>query len=144
VLDPRARRATYPPARRWRPRSRPGTGWPWPPSAAAARSKSPDRLWAQRLAGEPAQDLVGVLTSVAELVAAIGRFCAGWNQRCQPFIWTKDADQMREQRDDPRTLEDESTTTQSTAPPTSESTLPPTSESTLPPTSESTLPPASS
>jgi hypothetical protein len=81
---------------------------------------------------------------VAELVAAIGRFCAGWNQRCQPFIWTKDADQMREQRDDPRTLEDESTTTQSTAPPTSESTLPPTSESTLPPTSESTLPPASS
>jgi hypothetical protein len=41
----------------------------------------------------------------------------------------------REQRDDPRTPEDESTTTQSTAPPTSESTLPPTSESTLPPAS---------
>jgi hypothetical protein len=38
----------------------------------------------------------------------------------------------REQRDDPRTPEDESTTTQSTVPPTSESTVPPTSESTLP------------
>jgi hypothetical protein len=26
--------------------------------------------------------------------AAIGRFCDGWNQRCQPFSWTKDADQI--------------------------------------------------
>jgi transposase len=33
-------------------------------------------------------------TSVEELVAAIGRFCQGWNQRCQPFVWTKDADQI--------------------------------------------------
>jgi hypothetical protein len=41
----------------------------------------------------------------------------------------------RDQRDDPRTPEDESTTTQSTVPPTSESTAPPTSESTLPPAS---------
>jgi hypothetical protein len=31
---------------------------------------------------------------VEELVAAIGRFCEGWNQRCQPFRWTKDADQI--------------------------------------------------
>jgi hypothetical protein len=22
------------------------------------------------------------------------RFCDGWNQRCQPFAWTKDADQI--------------------------------------------------
>jgi transposase len=36
----------------------------------------------------------GDFTSVAELVAAIGRFCQGWNQRCQPFAWTKDADQI--------------------------------------------------
>ena len=36
----------------------------------------------------------GDFASVAELVAAIGRFCAGWNQRCQPFGWTKDADQI--------------------------------------------------
>jgi transposase len=36
----------------------------------------------------------GDFTSVEELVAAIGRFCDGWNQRCQPFAWTKDADQI--------------------------------------------------
>jgi transposase len=36
----------------------------------------------------------GDFASVADLVAAIGRFCAGWNQRCQPFTWTKDADQI--------------------------------------------------
>ena len=37
---------------------------------------------------------LGDFASVAELVAAIGRFCDGWNQRCQPFAWTKDADQI--------------------------------------------------
>jgi transposase len=36
----------------------------------------------------------GDFASVDELVAAIGRFCDGWNQRCQPFRWTKDADQI--------------------------------------------------
>ena len=36
----------------------------------------------------------GDFASVEELVAAIGRFCDGWNQRCQPFRWTKDADQI--------------------------------------------------
>jgi transposase len=36
----------------------------------------------------------GDFASVEELVAAIGRFCDGWNQRCQPFTWTKDADQI--------------------------------------------------
>jgi transposase len=36
----------------------------------------------------------GDFASVEELVAAIGRFCEGWNQRCQPFTWTKDADQI--------------------------------------------------
>jgi len=35
----------------------------------------------------------GDFASVAELVAAIVRFCDGWNRRCQPFTWTKDADQ---------------------------------------------------
>jgi hypothetical protein len=35
----------------------------------------------------------GDFASVAELVAAIVRFCDGWQQRCQPFAWTKDADQ---------------------------------------------------
>jgi transposase len=36
----------------------------------------------------------GDFASVQELVTAIGRFCDGWNQRCQPFRWTKDADQV--------------------------------------------------
>jgi transposase len=36
----------------------------------------------------------GDFTSVEELVSAIGRFCDGWNQRCRPFGWTKDADQI--------------------------------------------------
>ena len=36
----------------------------------------------------------GDFASVEELVAAIGRFCDGWNQRCRPFCWTKDAEQL--------------------------------------------------
>jgi transposase len=36
----------------------------------------------------------GDFASVQELVAAIRRFCDGWNQRCRPFTWTKDADQI--------------------------------------------------
>jgi hypothetical protein len=32
--------------------------------------------------------------SFAFVNAAIRRFCDGWNQRCQPFSWTKDADQI--------------------------------------------------
>jgi hypothetical protein len=36
----------------------------------------------------------GDFASVEDLVAAIGRFCDGWNQRCQPFAWSKDADQI--------------------------------------------------
>jgi hypothetical protein len=31
---------------------------------------------------------------VADLVAAIGRFVDAWNQRCQPFCWVRDADQI--------------------------------------------------
>ena len=36
----------------------------------------------------------GDFASVEELVAAIRRFCESWNQRRQPFAWTKDADQI--------------------------------------------------
>jgi transposase len=36
----------------------------------------------------------GDFASVGELMAAIRRFCDGWNQRCRPFSWTKDADQI--------------------------------------------------
>jgi hypothetical protein len=36
----------------------------------------------------------GDFASVEELVAAIGRFCHAWNQRCQPFVWVKDAEEI--------------------------------------------------
>jgi transposase len=34
----------------------------------------------------------GTHRSVRDLVQAITQFIDGWNERCQPFIWTKDAD----------------------------------------------------
>ena len=34
----------------------------------------------------------GTFDFVHELIQAIGAFIEGWNERCQPFTWTKDAD----------------------------------------------------
>ncbi len=34
----------------------------------------------------------GTFGSVRELIEAITRFIDGWNERCEPFVWTKDAD----------------------------------------------------
>jgi transposase len=34
----------------------------------------------------------GTFDSVPDLIGAITAFINGWNQRCQPFVWTKDAD----------------------------------------------------
>ena len=34
----------------------------------------------------------GTFTSVRDLIEAITGFIDGWNERCQPFVWTKDAD----------------------------------------------------
>ena len=36
----------------------------------------------------------GTFTSVKDLIAAIGAFIDSWNDRCQPFTWTKDADEL--------------------------------------------------
>ncbi len=36
----------------------------------------------------------GTFTSVKDLIAAIEAFIDGWNERCQPFTWTKTADEM--------------------------------------------------
>ncbi len=38
----------------------------------------------------------GTFRSVRELTDAIRRFIQGWNDRCQPFIWTKPADDLLE------------------------------------------------
>jgi transposase len=36
----------------------------------------------------------GTFTSVKDLITAIRRFIDGWNDRCQPFVWTKTAEQV--------------------------------------------------
>jgi hypothetical protein len=36
----------------------------------------------------------GSHSSVKDLIAAIGRFIDGWNERCHPFVWTKTADEL--------------------------------------------------
>ena len=36
----------------------------------------------------------GTFTSVKDLTTAIGRFIDAYNDRCQPFSWTKDADEL--------------------------------------------------
>jgi len=36
----------------------------------------------------------GTFRSVADLKQAIGTFIDGWNDRCEPFVWTKTADQL--------------------------------------------------
>jgi transposase len=47
----------------------------------------------------------GTFTSVKDLVAAIGRFIDGWNERCHPFTWTKTADEILPHADRQRTSE---------------------------------------
>lgn len=36
----------------------------------------------------------GTFDSARELIEAITTFIDSWNERCQPFVWTKDADTM--------------------------------------------------
>ena len=36
----------------------------------------------------------GSFTSVGDLITAIETFIDGWNDRCQPFVWTKSADEI--------------------------------------------------
>jgi hypothetical protein len=36
----------------------------------------------------------GTFKSVRDLPSAIGRFIDAHNDRCQPFAWTKDADEL--------------------------------------------------
>jgi transposase len=36
----------------------------------------------------------GTFTSVKDLITAIENFIDGWNDRCHPFTWTKNADQL--------------------------------------------------
>ena len=36
----------------------------------------------------------GTFTSVKDLIGAIGIFINAWNERCEPFVWTKTADHL--------------------------------------------------
>lgn len=36
----------------------------------------------------------GTFSNVGELITAIKKFIAGWNDRAHPFVWTKTADQI--------------------------------------------------
>ena len=36
----------------------------------------------------------GTFTSVKDLITAIEAYIDGWNDRCQPFTWTKTADEI--------------------------------------------------
>ena len=46
----------------------------------------------------------GTFTSVKDLIGAIETYIDGWNERCQPFTWTKTADQILDQyKPGPRT-----------------------------------------
>jgi transposase len=44
----------------------------------------------------------GDFPTVADLIAAIGRFIDAWNDRCAPFTWTKDLDTIIAKATDPR------------------------------------------
>jgi transposase len=44
----------------------------------------------------------GHFPTVADLIAAIERFIAAWNERCTPFTWTKDPDTVLAKATDPR------------------------------------------
>ena len=62
-----------------------------PPTAGSARSHNTgDNL------GIISRQAIrcGTFTSVKDLIAAIGTFIDGWNERCQPFVWTKTADEI--------------------------------------------------
>ena len=36
----------------------------------------------------------GSFASVKDLIATIDRYISAWNKRCEPFVWTKDADEI--------------------------------------------------
>ena len=49
----------------------------------------------------------GTFTSVKTLIGAIETYIDGWNERCQPFTWTKTADQILDHcKPGPRTPHD--------------------------------------
>jgi hypothetical protein len=66
-----------------------------PSSTIRSRSgNQPDRTLPTLIVEEPQQVRRGVYHDVSELIAAIKHFIEGYNERAQPFLWTKTADQV--------------------------------------------------
>ena len=44
----------------------------------------------------------GAFASVKDLTTKIRAFINGWNDRCQPFVWTKTAEQILDKANRPK------------------------------------------
>jgi hypothetical protein len=69
-------------------RARPVLRGPWRSNAPGL----PDEVWFGIIERQAIRR--GTFTSVKDLIAAIETFIDGWNDRCQPFVWTKTADEI--------------------------------------------------
>jgi hypothetical protein len=69
-----------------RKRARPVLRGPWRSNVPGL----PDELWFGIITRQAIRRRT--FTSVKDLIAAIEIFIDSWNERCQPFTWTKDAD----------------------------------------------------
>jgi hypothetical protein len=84
-------------------RGEPGAGTTRTPGSAGGDGKTDSRNAARRPVPDPTDPGVGpditrqairrgTFNSVDELIESITAFINGWNDRCHPFVWTKDAD----------------------------------------------------
>ena len=62
----------------------------------------------------------GTFTSIADLESAIEIYIDAWNERAQPFAWTKDADTILAKATDPKNPKTNTTSRHATRPPMAE------------------------
>ena len=67
----------------------------------------------------------GTFTSVKDLIAVIETYIDAWNKRCQPFTWTKTADQILAKADAVRRLQTRDTSFSENGRPTESTATPP-------------------
>jgi hypothetical protein len=68
--------------------------WPATPGSPCTSPRRRGRTWSRSSSeSSPAKPSAAApFTSVDDLVESITAFSNGWNDRCHPFVWTKDAD----------------------------------------------------
>ena len=82
-------------------------------SSAAPSSEDHPAIYADLvLLARPGRGVLPIITrqalrrgnfpTVADVIGAIERFIAAWNDRCRPFTWTKDPDTVIAKATDPR------------------------------------------